>query len=437
MERILVVDDENDLVSLVSDILESAGYKVVTASKKDAALTALKRTVVDLALLDVCLSQGTQEGLELLEYCSENLPDMPVIMMSGHSTLDDAVQAMRAGAVDFIEKPFSKQNLLKSIQREIGYAEMKKTYKRLKKFDYDSQLIAESKSMQDVLEQVEKIADNNTRVMLLSESGAGASTIAYHIHSSSNKRKEHRYFELNCRDVADKADLLRRLVGVNNANNGLLFASLDGTLVLDKIHLANSEVQTALQDLLSQLNNNNINLKIVSIAEPVIEEMLANGEFRKDLYTRLSTVTIQIPPLRERIDDILPLVKKFALPEKPEVPDDIMKVLYGHEWTGNLHELKNTVTRMLILNPHTLDIQALSWNVCSLEDPEWINQSFKEAVEAFERRYIEVQMRRTSGNQTIAAQLADIDRSTLYRKLRAGKKKKTDDNEAEDRKIFG
>lgn len=413
-EKILIIDDETQIGDVISGILESK-YKPLIATTEEESYDMLRKHAVSLVLLDVCLTPGNQEGLNILKYCKANLPFLPVIMMSGHTNVDDAVEAVKEGAVDFIEKPFSRQKLLTCVEREIEEAERKRIYARLQQFDYDTNLVANSPSMVEVMSKLQKVINNNSRIMFVGEKGTGTTALAYYTHMMSSS-KTSRYYELDCSTIADKTELINKLVGVNNANNGLLFAALDGTLVMDKIEQANVDVQSGLQHLLTQLTGNKVNFKIISIAKPSIFKMIEDGSFKKDLFLRLSTCMIEIPLLKERLEDFLPLIKKFSLPFTPEVQPQVLSILQGHSWEGNLHELKNVVQQMVLKNPQWIEVKNLTWKVCELEDPSMLLLNYRDALAVFTEKYFQAQLTRAEGNQTTAAENAGVDRSTLYRR---------------------
>lgn len=420
MEKILIIDDENDLCNLVADIVSEAGYKPIIALNEADAYIALKKHVIDLVLLDVSLTTGNQEGLNILNYCLVNLPFIPVIMISGHTSLDAAVDAVKQGAVDFLEKPFSRQKLIISIASELARAESRKVHARLNKFDYDTKLISQSAAMSELMQKVERVMHSASRIVILGDSGTGKNSLAYYIHSQTAK-KTSRYYEVDCAQINTKTELMNALVGVNNANNGLLFNAVDGTLVLDNVEQINSEVQIALLQLLQQLNHK-VSFKIITLANIKIDSLMETDLFKKELFMKLAGNLFELPLLKDRLDDLLPLIQKFSLPYNPIIPEELVSILKSHTWLGNLNELKNVIQQMLMKNTKELEVQNLVWKVSDISDPQMLLLSYRDAVQLFTQRYFAAQLNRADGNQTIAAENACVDRSTLYRRTGKGKK---------------
>lgn len=439
--RILVVDDEPDIRNLLQEILEDEGYHVIAAEDGLNARRALQEEPVDLILLDIWMPDV--DGITLLKEWSESgqLP-MPVIMMSGHGTVETAVEATRMGAHDYIEKPLSLAKLLLTVEQAL----QSRKQQALADGHAGNHLIPEpvgkSATMQALREQIQQIAQHDTPVLLLGEAGSGINITAYYLHSCRKAGGPFRELSLA---ALDENQLGRELFGYEQDGKvwpGLLEQTANGSLLLNDIEALDATNQSRLN---STLNNQQfkrldgttfvkLSTRLISASHTRLDELVNNKVFSADLYYRLNTLPLNLPALREHREDVPELLNYYVtiFIDRDNLPyrkfsTAAQNRLRNYYWPGNIRELMNLVQRLLITSKADEISLAEVENCLNQQDPGQLHTSLpidydrplREARDLFEKTYFEHQLRKTNGSVGKVAQISGIERTHLYRKLRA------------------
>ena len=445
---ILIVDDEADIRDLVDGILEDEGYSARTARDADTALAAIAARRPNLVFLDIWLEGSRLDGLELLDLIKSEHPDVPVVMISGHGNIETAVAAIKRGAYDFVEKPFNADRLLLIAQRALETLRLRREVKELKQHT-PHKLGGRSSAVQQLRATVERVGPTNSRILIIGPSGAGKELTARMIHAASS-RAQGPFVVINAAAITPER-LEYELFGVEpgderEARRGALEEAHGGTLFLDEIadmprETQNRVLRVLVEQTFTRIGGTekvSVDVRIISSTGRNLEEEIANGRFREDLYHRLSVVPIRVPPLAERREDIPELVDFFidlisqttGLPRR-RIADDAMAVLQSHDWPGNVRQLRNNVERVLILaggDPEAIvtasmlppDVGALVPNLPTGNGGEHLmGLPLREAREVFEREYLAAQINRFGGNISRTAEFVGMERSALHRKLKA------------------
>lgn len=441
---ILVVDDEPDIRTLVQEILQDEGYQVSTAEDGGSARHALRERRPDLVLLDIWMPDV--DGITLLKEWSEGdgIP-CPVIMMSGHGTVETAVEATRLGAYDFLEKPLSLAKLLLTVERALEVDKLQQENIGLRRHsDHVMEPTGKSAVIQRLREQVKRIAQHDTWVLITGEPGSGRETFARYLHGQS-VRKDRPFIEVNVSAIA-KDNSARELLGSEEDGRihyGVLEQARGGTLFLDEVADMGMEAQV---QLLGALDTGSflriggkepvqVDVRIIAATQRNLEDEVQAGHFREDLFYHLNVVPLNIPPLRERKEDVPELlsyyVESYVANEKlpyRHFAVGAQNFLRNYSWHGNIRELKNLVQRLLILGAGE-DISqdeveaALGGAGFEMqggsEFPVSFDQPLRQARDQFEKAYFEYQLKKYTGNVSKAAAAAGMERTHLYRKLRA------------------
>ena len=444
---ILVVDDERDIRDLVAGVLEDEGFTARTAANSDAALAAIAERRPSLVLLDVWLKGSRLDGLDLLDVLKANDPSLPVLVISGHGSLDTAVAAIRRGAVDFIEKPFEAERLILLVERATETQRLRRENEILKaRSGGDDELNGVSGTINAVRATLKRVAGTGSRVLITGPAGVGKEVAARLLHNWSNRSAGPFIVVSAARMEPERVE--EELFGAEGGNDlirpGLLEQAHGGTLFLDEI--ADMPV-TAQAKILRVLTDQSfvrvggsrtvrVDVRVVSATSRILADEIASGRFREDLYYRLNVVPVHLPPLADRREDIPPLVEHFlaryAAERRvgtPTIAGDALAALQAYAWPGNVRQLRNIVERVMILAPGDrlgqIDIDLLPPEI--LGDPVVGNGSvnlgimgapLREARETFEREYLRVQIRRFSGNISRTASFIGMERSALHRKLK-------------------
>ena len=442
--HILVVDDEPDIRTLVQEILEDEDYAVAVAENGAAARHALRERRPDLMLLDIWMPD--LDGISLLKEWAEDegLP-CPVIMMSGHGTVETAVEATRLGAYDFLEKPLSLAKLLLTVERALEADKLQKEYVGLKRRTaIVHEPVGRSAAVQRLREQVKRIAQHDTWVLITGEAGSGRETFARYLHSQS-ARKERPFVDLGVSVIA-RNNAARELFGSEEDGHihyGSLEQAAGGTLLLEEVADMDLEIQN---QLLGALDTGSflrvggsepvqIDVRIIAATQRNLEEEVRAGRFREDLFYHLNVVPLHIPPLREHNEDMPELLRYyvdyFATHEKlpyRRFSVGAQNYMRNYSWPGNVRELKNLVQRVLILGAgdeisqdevETTLGAAPAVPTQSLEGMVSFDQPLRQAREQFEKAYLEYQLEKHGGNVSKMAKEAGMERTHLYRKLRS------------------
>ena len=443
--EILVIDDNSDIRQLISSILKDQGLTVREAANYDQAILEINKKLPDVAIIDVKLDKGDNDGIELLDRLKKIDDDVPVIMISGHANVQMAVDSLKLGAFEFIQKPFSSERLMNFLNRAIENVELKKEKRVLEsKLFHSYDIIGNSQSIEKVKNLINKLKNAESRIFISGPAGSGKELVARQIHKQSLRSKKP--FVVVNGALLDPQKYELELFGSENSNEttsyGFFEKAKDGTLLIDEVTEIPLETQAKiLRVLIDQkfrrvngLNEINVNVRIISTSSKNIREEVDKGNFREDLYHRLNVVPIFLPPLKDRIEDIPHLLNYFSkkiadLNGIGETKlDTNFDLFYKYEWPGNVRELRNLVERISILsvNENSDNINQLvqdalthkntSKNIDSYENV--LSYPLKEAREKFEKNYLTSQLKKHKGNISKTAEFIGMERSALHRKLK-------------------
>jgi two-component system nitrogen regulation response regulator NtrX len=445
---ILVVDDEADIRELVGGILEDEGYHVRTASDSESALQAVRARRPSVLILDIWMQGGGLDGLELLDLVKELDPDLPVLMISGHGTIETAVSAIKRGAYDFLEKPFQADRLLLLVERALENASLRRENRRLRsQAGTPSALVGRSAALQQLRQTITRVAGASSRILISGPPGSGKELAARLIHDTSPRAKGEFVAIAAAGMTPERLDL--ELFGEEEEGGrprkiGVFERAHGGTLYLDEVADMPRETQgRILRVLVDQRfrrvggdSDVQVDVRVVSSTARDLREEIAAGRFREDLYHRLNVVPLRVPGLAERREDIPELVTYFTeqisgatgLPKR-KLGEDAMATLQAHAWPGNVRQLRNNVERLLILatgDPEqVLSAEMLPAEVAasgaagSVGAERIIALPLRDAREVFEREYLTAQILRFGGNISRTAAFIGMERSALHRKLKS------------------
>jgi two-component system, NtrC family, nitrogen regulation response regulator NtrX len=447
---ILIVDDEADIRDLVAGILDDEGFATRTARDSDSALAEIANRRPSLVFLDIWLQGSKLDGLQLLEQIKRDHADLPVVMISGHGNIETAVAAIKRGAYDFIEKPFKSDRLILVATRALETSRLKREVKELKQLAPAASIMTgRSACMNQLRQTIDRAAKANSRILIVGPSGAGKELTARTLHSASG-RADGPFVVINAAAITPERMEIE-LFGVepngeHSRKTGALEEAHGGTLFIDEIGDMPRETQNKILRVLVEQTFQrqggtakvSVDVRIVSSTARNLEEEIAAGHFREDLFHRLSVVPIRVPPLSERREDIPELIDYFmdqisgatGLPKR-QIGQDAMAVLQSHVWPGNVRQLRNNVERVMILaggGPEVIitadmlpqDVGSMVPAMPTSNNGEHImGLPLREAREVFERDYLMAQISRFSGNISRTAEFVGMERSALHRKLKA------------------
>ncbi|WP_294280919.1 sigma-54 dependent transcriptional regulator [uncultured Sphingomonas sp.] len=444
---ILVVDDELDIRELVAGVLEDEGYDARVAADSDAALEAVAVRRPSLVLLDVWLQGSKLDGLELLDEIKRRDPSIPVLVISGHGNLDTAVAAIRKGAADFIEKPFEAERLLLMVGRATETERLRRENASLRaSAGRETDLTGSSSAINGIRATLKRVAATGSRVLIMGAAGVGKEVAARLLHGWSNRADAPFVVVSAARMTPERVE--EELFGVEEGGDlvrtGLLEQAHGGTLFLDEIADMPIATQARILRVLTDQSFTRVggtrvvkvDVRVVSATARDLNQEIAEGRFREDLYYRLNVVPVTIPSLAERREDIPPLVEHFMAHyaterrvRTPEIAPDAMVAMQSYDWPGNVRQLRNVVERTIILAPGDrvgrIDLDLLPAEVLG-EGADMggtgataiMGAPLREARESWEREYLRVQIRRFSGNISRTASFIGMERSALHRKLK-------------------
>ncbi len=446
--EVLVVDDEADIRELVSGVLEDEGYAVRTAANSTEALEAIESRRPSLVLLDVWLQGSRLDGLQILEQVKQRDPSLPVLMISGHGNLDTAVAAIREGAVDFIEKPFEASRLLHLVGRATETDRLRREVANLReRAGQDDQLNGNSVSINNVRATLKRVAPTGSRVLITGPAGVGKEIAARMIHAWSTRAAGPFITVSAARMEPERVE--EELFGMEQdgvARPGFLEQAHGGTLFLDEIADMPLTTQGKILRVLTEQSFTRVggqrpvkvDVRVLSATARNLQDEIANGRFREDLFYRLNVVPVRIPALRERREDIPEIANhflaRFATERSvlaPALSEEAVAALQAHDWPGNVRQLRNIIERTVILAPSDrltrIEADMLPPEVLDSGGSGGLNSAtlsimgspLREARESFEREYLRVQIRRFSGNISRTASFIGMERSALHRKLKA------------------
>ena len=443
MKSVFIIDDEQEICESIKMILEYEDYQVEYSCRSKEAIDSLKENRIDVLLLDIQMPE--MNGFEILNWLKENRIDIKTVMISAHSSLENAVKATKLGAFDFIEKPIDREKLLISVRNAATQNQLIIENKKLKnEISTEETIIGESNSIKNILSTIEKIASTDARIMITGDNGTGKELVARAIHKKSN-RSAKALVEVNCAAIPNElieSELFghekgsftgafnQRIGKFELANNGVLFLDEIGDMSLN----AQAKVLRAIEDgIIERVGGNrkiSVDVRILSATNKDLREEIKNGRFREDLFHRLNVIPVHIPPLRERKDDIPILVRHFInhICSKNNFPVKVfgtnaIKLMQSYDWTGNVRELRNFIERVIIMIPQIeigeKEINSLLPKSNSVMGEILdISNSFQDFKEKAEKAFIEKQLEINNWNISKTAEILDIQRSHLYSKIK-------------------
>ena len=440
--EILIVDDNTDIRNILNDLILDAGYKTRVAANYNQALNEIDKKMPDVAILDVKLDKGDNDGIELLSHIKSKNKDVPVIMISGHANIEMAISSLKHGAFEFVEKPFDQARLLNFISRAVENLNLKIQNKEYESKLFSSyELIGESKNILNIKDQIKKISLTESRILINGPSGSGKELIARKIHKNSKRNKKP--FVIINGALLDSSKYELELFGEEKDNGSISYGALEkankGTLMIDQVSEIPLNIQSKILRVLSdqkfkRINGNDdiyVDVRIICSSSKDLKNEIDLGNFREDLYHRLNVFEINVKSLNERISDIPLLIKYFSKKisqnyniKELEIDDNDNYIL-NHNWQGNVRELRNLIERIAILQP---DSKEKVSNIIkeSLKNANYndkisknsLSIPLKEARENFEKEYLTIQLKKFNGNISKTANFVGMERSALHRKLK-------------------
>ena len=440
--EILIVDDNSDIRNILNELILDAGYKTRLAANYNQALTEIDKKVPDIAILDVKLDKGDNDGIELLSHIKSKNKDVPVIIITGHANIEMAVNSLKHGAFEFVEKPFDQNRLLNFIKRAVENLNLKTQNKDYENKLFSSyELIGNSKNISTIRDQIKKISLTESRVLINGPSGSGKELIARKIHKNS-KRSSEAFIILNGA-LLDSNKYELELFGEEKENGSISYGALEkankGTLLIDQVSEIPLDIQSKILRVLTdqkfkRLNGNNdinVDVRLICSSSKDLKDEIKIGNFREDLYHRLNVFEINIQSLNDRVSDIPLLINYFSkkISDNYNIQqlqiDENDSYILNHNWKGNVRELRNLIERIAILQPETKEkisnivkesLKTDNFNEKIKENS--LSIPLKEAREKFEKEYLTIQLKKFNGNISKTANFVGMERSALHRKLK-------------------
>ena len=440
--EILIIDDNPDIRNIINDLIIDAGYKTRIAANYNQALSEIDKKLPDVAIIDVKLDKGDNDGIELLSHIKSKNKDVPVIIISGHANIEMAIKSLQKGAFEFIEKPFDQNRLLNFVNRAVENFNLKNTNKEFEnKLFYSYKLVGNSSNIETIKEQIKKISVSESRVFIHGPTGSGKELIARKIHKNS-KRQKGPFIILNGA-LLDKNKYELELFGEEKNNGAISYGALEkangGMLLIDEISEIPLDIQSKILRVLidqkfKRLNGDHdikVNVRLICSSTKDIKKEIELGNFREDLYHRLNVFEIKVDSLSKRSSDIPILIDYFS--EKIASNYNLKKLdidtnnsyLLNYNWPGNIRELRNLIERIAILSPDTKEkianiikesLKNTDNDTSILENS--LSVPLKEARENFEKEYLTTQLKKFNGNIAKTADFIGMERSALHRKLK-------------------
>tara|TARA_B100001769_G_scaffold221561_1_gene181861 strand:- start:134 stop:1489 length:1356 start_codon:yes stop_codon:yes gene_type:complete len=440
--EILIIDDNSDIREILKDLIIEAGYSTRLAANYNQALTEIDKKLPDVAIIDVKLDKGDNDGIELLSHIKNKNANIPVIIISGHANIDMAIKSLKAGAFEFIQKPFDKERLMNFIKRAVENLNLKIENENLEnKLFHTFDLIGKSQNTLSIKDQIEKVSSSESRVFISGPTGSGKELVARKIYKKS-KRNSGPFIILNGA-LLDSNKYEIELLGEERSDRSIIYGALEkasgGILLIDEITEIPLDTQSKILRILidqkfKRINGSHdikVDVRIFSSTSKDIKKEIRNGNFREDLFHRLNVFNITIDPLNKRIEDIPLLVEYFVknicnnYSIKPfELKDN--NYLLNYNWPGNIRELRNLIERVTILSQGQNEDKILNIIKESLSQSEsdkfsiteTLDYPLREARENFEKEYLITQLKKFSGNISKTARFVGMERSALHRKLK-------------------
>jgi len=440
--EILIVDDNTDIRNIINELILDAGYKTRLAANYNQALTEIDKKLPDVAILDVKLDKGDNDGIELLSHIKSKNKDIPVIIISGHANIEMAVKSLHNGAFEFIEKPFDSERLINFVKRAVENYNLKKENKEYESKLFSSyELIGNSKNIINIKDQIKKISITESRVFINGPSGSGKELIARKIHKNS-KRNKNPFIILNGA-LLDSNKYELELFGEEKENGSISYGALEkansGSLLIDQVSEIPLDIQSKILRVLTDQKFKRINgssdvtvdVRLICSSSKDLKNEIEIGNFREDLFHRINVFEIKVDPLNQRISDIPLLINYFSkqISKNYNIKelniDENNSYILNHNWHGNVRELRNLIERIAILQP---DNKEKISNIIkeSLKNNNFDDQMaenslsvpLKQAREKFEKEYLTIQLKKFNGNISKTANFVGMERSALHRKLK-------------------
>ena len=433
-ENILIVDDDINILELLQRHLHSLSYHTYKAVSVKEAVAILRDTEIDLLITD--LKMPEVDGFQLIQFASEHYPNMPKLVVTGYPSVQDALSAIKSGAIDYLVKPFTKEELKQGVEKSLSTKTKRKTVTESSEPKKYNEIIGESEAIKNVIQIIERVKDNKATIFISGESGTGKELVARSIHYNG-KFSRAPFIAVNCGGIPEnllESELFGYVkgafTGANDNREGFFQAADGGTIFLDEIGNASLAVQSRLLRVLQEKEvmkvgdrkTEKIDVRVIAATNSNLKEMIAKETFREDLFYRLTVVEIIVPPLRERKEDIPLLADKFLFKYGNEYKDryipidpEAQELLQRYDWPGNIRELENVIQRAVIMCDRTIGIKDLPDTLkYKIDFPEDELLSLKE----MEKKYIQKVLTATDNNQTKAAEILEIDRKTLRAKTK-------------------
>jgi len=443
--HILVVDDEPDIRNILQDILQDEGYAVSVAENADQARIQFREHQPNLVLLDIWMPN--EDGISVLKSWVENgdLESTPVVMISGHGTVENAVEAVKLGAYDFLEKPLSTGKLLLSIERGLENASLREENKQLKsQLQYDSPIISNSDASRELMRHVQLLGPTDSWVFITGESGTGKRLVAKKVHENS-PRKKFQFVELNLAAMpsesvaqalfGSEADAKVVLGRFEEAKGGTLFINEVLGLTLETQNKLLSALQERQFLRLGGSDYIDLDVRVIVTTSGNPQQAVSDGKFSEDLYYRLNVIPINVPSLRQRRKDLPELIALFIEDfatrnqlDRPNISQEALDVLIEYQWPGNVRQLQNVIQRLLFLNTNSEisidDVSGalgadLGMQKSNITLPDYFEGDMRTAKEAFEKTYLSYHLEAVDGNVSALAKKVGLERTHLYRKLKS------------------
>ena len=441
--EILIIDDNPDIRNILNDLISDAGYETRLAANYNQALSEIDKKLPDVAIIDVKLDKGDNDGIELLSHIKSKDKDIPVIIISGHANIEMAVNSLKSGAFEFIQKPFDHEQLMNFINRAVENFNLKNKNKELEtKLFHSFELIGSSQNIEIIKDQILKLSNSESRIFINGPTGSGKELIARKIHKNSNRKKGP--FVILNGALLDVKKYELELFGEEKDNGSISYGALEkasgGILLIDEVSEIPLETQSKILRVLTdqkfkRINGDHdikVNVRIMCSSSKNIKDEISLGNFREDLFHRLNVFQIDIDPLFKRTEDIPLLIDYFS--QKIFKSFNIKKInldknnhyLINYDWPGNVRELRNLIERIAILSPNNDEEKISNIIKESLKSSEKekfsINDNFsiplKKARENFEKEYLTSQLKKFGGNISKTAKFVGMERAALHRKLK-------------------
>ncbi len=440
--EILIIDDNPDIRNILNELISDAGYKTRVAANYNQALSEIDKKLPDVAIIDVKLDKGDNDGIELLNHIKSKNKEVPVIIISGHANIEMAIKSLKSGAFEFIQKPFDQERLMNFVNRAVENFKLKNQNKELEsKLFHSYELIGDSQNIEKIKEQIIKLSSTESRIFINGPTGSGKELIARKIHKLSKRQKDP--FVILNGALLDVKKYEQELFGEEKDNGSISYGALEkasgGILLIDEVSEIPLETQSKILRVLidqkfKRINGDhdiNVDVRIICSSSKNIKEEISSGNFREDLFHRLNVFQIDIEPLNKRISDIPLLINYFS--KKISETYNLKKFdidtnnhyLINYNWPGNVRELRNLIERIAILAPDNMEkvssIIKESLKSSEIENYKLENSlsvPLKVARENFEKDYLTTQLKKFNGNISKTAKFVGMERSALHRKLK-------------------